>query len=269
MKFIDLISQDITIPLKDHVNLLNKNNKAPTKLPTQLLKGIFKFNLSKIKGLIEKFDIHLIDTDKIEASKFLKFNDINTMKDIIKHLNVNVEFDIQCMYQYHIVSNMNKLFDGFKFNKDTFQIYRGRGNNNGKIPDFEIRNENEIKMVIEIKNPWCDLIGPFDLDSDSDSDSDSKFDSGPSYLRGEFKQVIDYMNEFNLKYSILSDFINHWIFYKENDSSHEIYISKKLDLNSNDKPTIYQCLFALLYDIHKNPQPQSNLEYISLFYSCN
>ena len=104
------------------------------------------------------------------------------------------------------------------------------------------------KMAIEVKNPWIDYKGPFDQNT-----TKTEFNE---QIGGEYEQVIKYMENYNLKYSVLTNFIFHWFFKFENGN---FYITERLDLNELKNHTIYEWLFALINDNEKNPLNENEI----------
>jgi hypothetical protein len=127
-------------------------------------------------------------------------------------------------------------------------------NSNSTDPDFiciigeDPTDGGKWIMAIEVKNPWIDYEGPFD--QNEINLFDGKID-------GEFEQVIIYMQNYNLKYSVLTNFMYHWFFKFENGM---FYITKKLDLNAFNNKTIYEWLFVLINDNQNNPLKQDDFE---------
>lgn len=241
-KFINMFNQNIEIPSNIQAYLLD------TDLKTSCKKGTVHDGLNvdienitiddwKWNDFVKELNLEKIKL-KFDNSASIKFNDNETMKNFFTNLYVNREDDVQALYQYHIISNMNSLLNAFDDLKE-FKLRRmGKTTKGDKVPDFILEKNEQIKICIEIKTPWIIYNCNYKKTRNKSEESD---------IREEFKQVIGYMKQYGVEYSILSNFVYHWFFkYEKDGESEKILITEAKDLNKSENPSIYKCLFGLL-----------------------
>ncbi len=131
---------------------------------------------------------------------------------------------------------MNNLLHAFKDLKE-FKLRRmGKSAKGDKVPDFILEKDDQIAICIEIKTPWIIYNSNYKKTKNKTSESN---------IHEEFKQVIGYMQQNDLVYSILSNFVYHWFFKYEKECK-KVFITEAKDLNKYENPSIYKCLFGLL-----------------------